>query len=107
MWICGCNLGEMAFGIPLFPADSEIDTIFQMFRKLGTLTEAQWTGLHELPHFKDSFPKWPSRPWSEIRNLSSQLGPDGLMLIDALLRYHPMARITAKAALQSDYLTGS
>jgi serine/threonine protein kinase len=107
MWICGCVLGEMASGIPLFPGDSEIDTIYEIFRKLGTPTEAQWTGLSELPHFKESFPKWPNRPWSEIRNLSEQLGSNGLKLIDSLLRYDPMARITAKAALQLDYLTSS
>eukprot|EP00930_Biecheleria_cincta_P081000 TRINITY_DN6957_c0_g1_i2.p1 TRINITY_DN6957_c0_g1~~TRINITY_DN6957_c0_g1_i2.p1 ORF type:complete len:388 (+),score=65.94 TRINITY_DN6957_c0_g1_i2:67-1230(+) len=107
MWICGCVLGEMASGSALFCSDSEVDTIFRIFQKLGTPTEAQWTGLRELPHFKDSFPKWRKLPWSEIRNLSPQLGHNGLTLIDALLRYDPMARITAKAALQSDYLTGS
>jgi len=107
MWICGCVLGEMASGIPLFEGSSQVDIIIRIFQKLGTPTEAQWTGLRELPHFKESFPKWPHRPWSEVTNLSSQLGTNGLELIDALLRYDPMARITAKAALQLDYLTDS
>lgn len=107
VWSCGCVLGEMASGTPLFQGDYGITILFQIFRKLGTPTEAQWPGLHELPDFKASFPKWQHRPWSEIRNLRSQLGPDGLKLIDTLLRYNPMVRPTARAALQLDYLSGS
>lgn len=107
MWSCGCILGEMASGKPPFAGHAEIDQIFKIFHKLGTPTEAQWPGLHSLPDFKQSFPKWEKCPWAEIRNLSSQLGPDGLALIDALLRYDPMARLTAKAALQLNYLSAS
>merc|ERR1719246_382378 len=70
LWSCGCVMAEMATGGPLFPGDSEIDTIFKIFQKLGTATEEQWPGLNELPDFKPSFPKWPRKPWTNIRNVA-------------------------------------
>ena len=50
--------------------DSEINTIFLIFQKLGTPTEKQWRGVSELPDFQTKFPQWPPKPWSQIRNLS-------------------------------------
>merc|ERR1719229_179250 len=58
VWSAGCIMGEMATGAALFQGDSEIDTIFQIFRKLGTPTEADWPGLPDLPDFKPTFPQW-------------------------------------------------
>merc|ERR1711904_558357 len=68
LWSVGCIMGEMATGAPLFAGDSEIDTIFRIFRKLGTPTEQIWPGLRELPDFKPTFPKWPHKGWTNIRN---------------------------------------
>ena len=48
----------------------EIDEIFKIFRVLGTPTEETWPGVHELPDFKDAFPKWAPRPLQEVPLLS-------------------------------------
>merc|ERR1719263_275878 len=98
MWSAGCILGEMASGTALFRGDSEIDTIFQIFQKLGTPSEADWPGLSALPDFKMTFPQWRRKPWSEIKNASATLGPNGTNLIDELLRYDPRQRISARAS---------
>ena len=45
LWGVGCILAEMATGSPLFAGDSEIDTAFKIFQKLGTPTEACWPGV--------------------------------------------------------------
>merc|ERR1719321_2602534 len=37
VWGIGCILAEMATGAPLFAGDSEIDTIFKIFRSWGRL----------------------------------------------------------------------
>jgi len=104
MWSTGCIFSEMISGAALFRGDSEIDTIFQVFRKLGTPTEREWPGLSDLPDFKPTFPKWNVRPWSEIRNIGSNLGVDGCALLDGFLKYNPLLRISARKALEHSWL---
>jgi len=104
IWGVGCILAEMATGSPLFAGDSEIDTAFKIFQKLGTPTEAMWPGLSELPDFKATFPKWQPKGWANIRNTQAQLGATGIDLLDQLMAYNPSARISARGALQHAYL---
>jgi serine/threonine protein kinase len=103
MWGVGCIVAEMATGSPLFAGDSEIDTAFKIFQKLGTPTEAMWPGLSELPDFKSTFPKWKPKGWENIRNTRAQLGHTGVDLLEQLMRYNPSARISARGALQHAY----
>jgi len=107
VWSAGCILAELATGAPLFHGDSEIDTIFQIFRKLGTPNQAQWPGLEQLPDYKATFPQWTRRPWTDIRNTASQVGAPGMKLLDEMLRYDPVMRISAKRSLQHGYFSAS
>eukprot|EP00929_Paragymnodinium_shiwhaense_P023902 TRINITY_DN14855_c0_g1_i2.p1 TRINITY_DN14855_c0_g1~~TRINITY_DN14855_c0_g1_i2.p1 ORF type:complete len:316 (+),score=82.71 TRINITY_DN14855_c0_g1_i2:96-1043(+) len=103
MWGVGCIIAEMATGMPLFAGDSEIDTAFKIFQKLGTPTEAVWPGVLELPDFKPTFPKWRHKGWANIRNTMAQVGPAGISLLDELMAYDPKVRISARRALQHQY----
>lgn len=103
LWSIGCVLGEMATGAPLFMGDSEIDTIFKIFIKLGTPNEQVWPGVSELPDFKPTFPKWPPRGWAAIRNTAQQVGQEGIELLERLMCYDPRKRISARRALQHVY----
>jgi len=96
-------MAEMATGAPLFPGDSEIDTIFKVFQKLGTPTETQWPGVTELPDFKVNFPRWTPKGWGSIRNTLAQVGPDGCDLLDKLMAYDPTRRWSARRSLAHQY----
>ena len=103
LWSIGCVIGEIATGAPLFAGDSEIDTIFKIFQKLGTPSEQVWPGVSELPDYKASFPKWPPRGWAQIRNTKQQVGTDGIDLLENLMCYAPTRRLSACRALQHPY----
>jgi serine/threonine protein kinase len=103
LWSIGCVMGEMATGQPLFAGDSEIDTIFKIFQKLGTPTETVWPGVSELPDFKASFPRWPHRGWNQIRNTQAQVGADGIDVLEQLMCYDPRRRLSARQAVQHRY----
>jgi cyclin-dependent kinase len=100
MWSIGCIFAEMCTRKPLFPGDSEIDEIFQIFRTLGTPSEGDWPGVTSFPDFKPSFPKWSRQ---DLGAKVPGLDADGLDLLDALLVYDPAGRISAKQALMHDY----
>ena len=69
-WSLGCIFAEMITKRPLFPGDSEIDQLFQIFRVLGTPGEEVWPGVSALPDYKSVFPKW--APPASIRSILCQ-----------------------------------
>lgn len=71
-------------------------------RILRTPTEDIWPGVTQLSDYKATFPNWMSN------NLESQvktLDTDGLDLLQAMLTYDPVYRISARAALQHPYFS--
>ena len=104
LWAMGCIFAEAATGHPVFAGDSEIDTLFKVFQKLGTPSEDIWPGLGELPCYKPSFPLWPVKGWANIRNTWAQVGNDGVDLLEKLLVYDPKKRISTRGSLMHVYL---
>eukprot|EP00388_Colpodella_angusta_P004315 GDKJ01014342.1.p1 GENE.GDKJ01014342.1~~GDKJ01014342.1.p1 ORF type:complete len:326 (+),score=41.70 GDKJ01014342.1:34-1011(+) len=99
LWSVGCIIAEMCTGVALFPGDSEIDTIFKIFRTLGTPNETVWPGINQLPDMKPTFPKWKVDPRQRLKEICKKMDPVGLELLAELLTYDPVERITAIQAL--------
>lgn len=100
IWSLGCIMAEMATSQALFPGDSEIDTIFKMFRILGTPTEEVWPGVTQLRDFKQDFPKWQSTNFEGVRATGPNLGDAGINMLELCLRFNPVERPSARRLLQ-------
>ncbi|XP_030382279.1 cyclin-dependent kinase 1 [Scaptodrosophila lebanonensis] len=103
VWSIGCIFAEMATRKPLFQGDSEIDQLFRMFRILKTPTEDIWPGVTSLPDYKNTFPCWST---NQLTNQLKNLDDDGVDLIQRMLIYDPVHRISAKEILEHPYFNG-
>ncbi|XP_077299117.1 cyclin-dependent kinase 1 [Arctopsyche grandis] len=100
MWSVGCIFSEMASKKPLFQGDSEIDQLFRIFRVLRTPTEDIWPGVTSMPDYKVTFPNWTTNNLSSnVRNLD----PNGMDLLQRMLIYDPINRISALEAQRHAY----
>jgi len=100
IWSAGCIFAEMIAKRPLFPGDSEIDQIFRIFRTLGTPTNDIWHGCTSLPEFKASFPQWKK---VELNKIIPNADSQALDLLQRMLVYEPVQRISAKEAVNHPF----
>jgi len=104
MWSLGCIFAEMATSQALFTGDSEIDTIFRIFRVLGTPDEEVWPGVSRLRDFKQSFPKWKDTDFAEVRQAAGpSFGEDGVDVLRQCLKYNLADRPSAKKLLRHPF----
>ena len=89
----------------LFTGDSEIDQLYKIFKKLGTPTDAIWTGFSSLPNYQHAFPQFAKQSWTEL--LPGIDDTNAINLLEMMLQYQPEKRITAKNALQHPYFVNS
>jgi serine/threonine protein kinase len=106
IWSAGCVIAEMATGLPIFAGDSEIGTIFKIFRLMGTPTEETWPGIEQLDHWNSHCPRWPPsnlQPLLDVRPEFGQVG--GTDMLQGFLSLNPSARPTSRKALKHPYFT--
>lgn len=93
IWSLGCIIYELLLKRPLFPGDSEIDQIFQIFRIFGTPNNTTWDGVESLPEYKSTWPKW--KPSTIIEEqLKNKLSINNINILKKMLEMNPKKRIT-------------
>ncbi|CAB3369212.1 Hypothetical predicted protein [Cloeon dipterum] len=100
MWSIACIFGEMANRKPLFQGDSEIDQLFRIFRILRTPNEDIWPGVSQLPDYKTTFPQWSQ---NTLASYVPSMCAKGIDLMQKMLAFNPMARMSAKVAVKHPY----
>lgn len=125
IWSCGCILGELLLGVPLFPGETEIDQIISIYKLLGSPNDKIWyVGLiiHTskslcsktytvLLHCRPGYSRLPNvskfnfgvHPYNNLPSKFPDLPADGLDLLNRLLTYDPRKRITAQEALSHPF----
>lgn len=91
----------MANGRPLFAGTSETDQLDRIFRQLGTPNVEIYPGLVDLPEYKSDFPIYSDHP--TVAELVPSLDPTGVDLLETMLQYDPVKRITASDAMKHPY----
>jgi serine/threonine protein kinase len=99
----GCIMVEMVNGRPAFRGDSDMSQLQKYFQVLGTPTETSWPGVSQLRGHSASLPEWKGVP---IKDLSPDLDPVGLDLLEKMLQLNPAKRPTVAECLSHPWLDG-
>jgi len=107
MWSAGAIAAEMITNRALFPGDSEIGTLFVIFKRVGTPTEDTWPGFTKLQYWNPRYPKWPPTGLQSVVHDRPELGPEGGEFLLSLLTLDPRVRCNARKAKSSGFLTST
>ncbi|KAL5701427.1 [pyruvate dehydrogenase (acetyl-transferring)] kinase [Ranunculus cassubicifolius] len=102
LWSAGCILAELLAGKPIMPGRTEVEQLHKIFKLCGSPSDDYWKK-SKLPHatiFK------PQQPYKRcIAETFKDFPPSSLPLIETLLAIDPAERLTATAALRSEFFT--
>lgn len=132
IWSMGTIMVELVLRVPFLAGESDLDQLKKTFHAMGTPTEQDWPvslpfplpsflclliitlapstpspalahtqGHTSLPDYAE-LPFFPKNPWW---NMVSSVGRDGQDLVREMLRYDPLQRVSAKAALHHRFFT--
>ncbi|KAL8140872.1 hypothetical protein V2J09_006893 [Rumex salicifolius] len=102
LWSAGCILAELLTGKPILPGRTEVEQLHKIFKLCGSPTEEYWKK-HKLPNatlFK------PQQPYKRcVTDTFKDFPSSSLPLVESLLSIDPDDRVTAAAALNSEFFT--
>lgn len=102
IWAVGCILAELLKREPLFPGDSDLDTLDKIITFLGTPSEKDWQGVTDLPDFVE-FNDVPMG--QSFSDKFSAVQSDTLEILQKMLKLCPTERCTCTEALGMSYFT--
>ncbi|KAI4338503.1 hypothetical protein MLD38_023553 [Melastoma candidum] len=102
LWSAGCIIAELLAGKPIMPGRTEVEQLHKIFKLCGSPSEDYWKK-SKLPHatiFK------PQQAYKRcVAETFKDFPPSSLPLIETLLAIDPTERLTATAALRSEFFT--
>ncbi|KAA8917712.1 hypothetical protein TRICI_000151 [Trichomonascus ciferrii] len=103
IWSVGCILAELLGGKPLFKGKDYVDQLNQILHILGTPTEEtlRRIGSQRAQEYVRGLPYMPKIPFQQ---LFPHANPEALDLLEKMLAFDPMDRITVQDALEHPYL---
>lgn len=102
MWSCGCMLGELLLGQPLFPGESGLEQIVEIIKVVGTPTAAEIMAMN--PGYSDSsLPQVEAQPWPKVFKSRPHVTPDAMDLLSKMLVYTPTGRVDPLTALDHPF----
>uniref|UniRef100_A0ACD5YBY3 Uncharacterized protein n=1 Tax=Avena sativa TaxID=4498 RepID=A0ACD5YBY3_AVESA len=100
LWSAGCILAELLAGKPIMPGRTEVEQLHKIFKLCGSPAEEYWKK-SKLPHATIFKPQQPYK--RRIADTFKDFPQSALRLIETLLSIDPADRLTATAALNSDF----
>jgi mitogen-activated protein kinase 1/3 len=105
MWSVGCILAELIKRRALFPGKNTLNQLELITQTMGSMTERdiQKFGKPDMKAVKLvlKMPKHPRRPWESVLR---DANPAAIDMIDRLLNYDPVGRLSAAEALAHPYV---
>ncbi|KAH1105853.1 hypothetical protein J1N35_009621 [Gossypium stocksii] len=102
LWSAGCILAELFAGMPVMPGRTEVEQLHKIYKLCGSPSDEYWKK-YKLPNATLFKPREPYKRC--IKETFKDFPPSSLFLIDTLLAIDPAERLTATAALRSEFFT--
>ncbi|ANZ73548.1 BA75_00688T0 [Komagataella pastoris] len=99
IWSAGCVIAELILGEPLFPGESGIDQLVEIIKVLGTPNKEQIRAMN--PNYMDH--KFPLIKPIELTKVFNNCGMDCIQLLELVLSYSPLERLSAVEAMILPY----
>ncbi|KAL9659260.1 hypothetical protein QQ045_024065 [Rhodiola kirilowii] len=100
LWSAGCILAELLAGRPIMPGRSEVEQLHKIYKLCGSPSDEYWKR-SKLPNASLFRPREPYK--RRIAETFKDFPSSSIPLIETLLSIDPAERLTATAALNSDF----
>ncbi|EIM22450.1 cyclin-dependent kinase 5 [Wallemia mellicola] len=106
VWSAGCILAEMISGVPLFRGRDNNDQLNAIIKVVGTPSDDVLRRIAaESPEIQlRNFPRYPKVAWQTLYPTAHPLALD---LLDKLLQFDPIRRLSCEDALRHPYFTAA
>jgi cyclin-dependent kinase 10 len=101
VWSIGCIFGEFIKSKPLLPGKNDFDQLLLICELLGSPNLLIWPELEDLPLY--SCTNFPKNDYDCLKSMFKQSSWDVIDLLQQMLVYRPLARITCRQALDHVY----